>query len=149
MKTHEVKSWPKSFQPIKSGAKRADIRRDDRGYKVGDILIHREWLPEQKSYTGESIRTLITHILRGPDFGVPEGHVVMSIQTLEVAENEEAGVRAVGGLCTSKGLSKDERVFHCNLAIGHGGVHAYREAGRTIARWGENHHAVYFRPEQG
>ena len=36
MTTHELKSWPGQFEAMWTGLKRAEFRRDDRGYRVGD-----------------------------------------------------------------------------------------------------------------
>src|SRR5262245_46655354 len=52
MATHELKSWPSQFQAMWTGRKRAEFRRDDRGYQVGDLLDLREWDPEPGRYTG-------------------------------------------------------------------------------------------------
>lgn len=43
--THEVKTLPEYFWPQVTGRKPFDVRRDDRGYQVGDILRQREWTP--------------------------------------------------------------------------------------------------------
>jgi hypothetical protein len=40
---HDLKCWPEPFAAILSGEKRHEIRRDDRGFKVGDVLRLREY----------------------------------------------------------------------------------------------------------
>ena len=42
MKTHEIKCYPEYYQEIINGAKRFEIRFNDRNYKVNDILVIRE-----------------------------------------------------------------------------------------------------------
>src|SRR5690242_1788526 len=56
-----------------TGRKRAEFRRDDRLYAVGDRLDLREWDPATEQYTGFRLTARVTHLARGPlvrDFGV-------------------------------------------------------------------------------
>ena len=71
--THELKIWPVWFGVVVSGVKRAEVRRMDRDYRVGDTL----WLRECSAgeYTGRDAHTTITHITRSipgldPEYGV-------------------------------------------------------------------------------
>jgi hypothetical protein len=82
MTTHEQKSWPSQFQAMWTGLKRAEFRRDDRGYQVGDLLELREWDPSRQQYTGFELTARVTHLLRGPELEVPAGFVVLSIEVL-------------------------------------------------------------------
>jgi hypothetical protein len=92
MNTHELKSWPEYFQATKSGVKTFDIRKNDRDYKVGDILILKEWKPSGYSdvspneitgeYTGEELEVEVTYIFKQPsgaNFGLIGDTVVMSV----------------------------------------------------------------------
>ena len=47
MKTyfHELKILPEYFEALASGTKTFEIVLNDREYKVGDLLILREWTP--------------------------------------------------------------------------------------------------------
>ncbi len=89
MATHKLKTLPESFNPIVLGQKVADFRKDDRNFNVGDILRLREWSKET-SYTNRVVEVEVTHILRGPDFGVPEGFVMMSFKPGEGGERPDA-----------------------------------------------------------
>lgn len=77
---HELKADPTPFEDVYSGRKTAEVRLDDRGYKVGDVLHLRE---HQRSglvggkYTGRELRRRVTHIQHG--YGLPEGVVVLSL----------------------------------------------------------------------
>ena len=65
-----------------TGLKRAEFRRDDRGYQVGDQLELREWDPTRRHYTGFRLTARVTHLVRGPELEVPAGFVVLSIEVL-------------------------------------------------------------------
>jgi hypothetical protein len=43
VKVHELKCWPTEFEAVKYGRKDFEIRRDDRGFSEGDIVILREY----------------------------------------------------------------------------------------------------------
>jgi hypothetical protein len=86
-RTHELKCWPPHWFDVASDVKRVEIRKDDRNYQVGDVLVLREWDPDMKireispegPYTGRSCRKRITHILRGGQFGLINGYVALSL----------------------------------------------------------------------
>jgi hypothetical protein len=83
MSIHELKSWPGQFQAMWTGLKRAEFRRDDRGYRVGDLLELREWDPDLQQYTGFRLTARVTHLVRGPELEVPAGFAVLSIEVLD------------------------------------------------------------------
>jgi hypothetical protein len=62
---HEVKSWPEFFAPVAKGVKTFELRRDDRGYRIGDLIRLREWEPERQEYTGREITKRIVYIMKG------------------------------------------------------------------------------------
>ena len=82
MRTHALRTWPKFFQAIKDGTKTFEIRRDDRGFKVGDELELREYDPSMDRYTDNSVKVSITYILRDPHFGLQDQHCVMAIKLI-------------------------------------------------------------------
>lgn len=75
---HELKTWPEYFKAVASGEKNFEIRKNDRDFKVGDILILKEYDPVKKEYTGDYVGREITYIMNEQPF-VKEGYVVMSI----------------------------------------------------------------------
>ena len=81
---HVLKCWPAHFDAVKRGVKKVEVRKDDRGYEVGDILRLLEYNPETESYTNSdrAKEVEVTHIVRGGQFGLAEGHVAMSIKPL-------------------------------------------------------------------
>ncbi len=81
--THELKSWPRWFEPMKDRTKRFDIRKDDRQFEVGDILRLREWDPEHEEYTGRELTARVTYIIRaGGLIPITVGYCVMSVEIL-------------------------------------------------------------------
>lgn len=49
---HELKTWPEFFDAVASGAKTFEVRRDDRGFQVGDRLVLLRWQPSDRGYQG-------------------------------------------------------------------------------------------------
>lgn len=74
---HELKILPEYFQAVWDGRKKAELRRDDRNFVVGDELILREWDGER--YTGSGLCVVVTHILRGVP-GLADGYCILSIE---------------------------------------------------------------------
>lgn len=62
MTTHKVKSWAHFFDAIKAGKKLHDLRKLDRDYKVGDILVLQRYDNIIGEYTGEEVEVEITYI---------------------------------------------------------------------------------------
>lgn len=80
---HEVKILPKYFEQVQSGAKTFEYRKDDRGYKVGDIIKLMEYEPESDTYTGNCLEAEITYILKGGELNIPTGYAILSINRLQ------------------------------------------------------------------
>jgi hypothetical protein len=82
---HELKIFPEYFNAVISGVKTFEIRKNDRPFKVGDLLALNEY--DGQSYTGNSCLVYIDYILADADY-VREGMVVMSIKPCFVARSE-------------------------------------------------------------
>ena len=84
MKTHQLKIWPRWFDLVYAGIKNFEVRRDDRGFKVGDFLLLEEYRSGVGEYTGRSITRQISYIVRaGLDaeaFGLKEGFCVLGLE---------------------------------------------------------------------
>lgn len=75
---HELKILPGYFDAVKSGAKRFELRENDRNYKVGDAVIMREW---NGDYTGNEITATITYVLKDcPSYGLMNGYCILGIK---------------------------------------------------------------------
>jgi len=79
---HDLKCWPDYFEDVQAGRKTFELRKDDRTYAVGDVLLLREWSPDNGKYTGRSCRRVVTHLIRRSRvFGLlDEGACLMSIR---------------------------------------------------------------------
>lgn len=77
MTRHELKTWPQYFAAVRSGKKRFEIRRNDRDFSVGDILVLQEFDPDSDSYTGQAEERQITFLLSEEDYGVIHGFVAI------------------------------------------------------------------------
>lgn len=75
---HPLKTWPKFFREVASGTKNFEIRKNDRGFKVGDYLNLREYNPDSQRYTGHQLICEVRYILRN-GFGVKKGYIAMAI----------------------------------------------------------------------
>ena len=83
MTEHELKVWIEYFNPLLSGDKTFEVRKDDRDFAVGDSLYLREYDSEKKKFTGRKIFKTVTYIMRGPAFGIAEGYCVMGLKDYE------------------------------------------------------------------
>ncbi|MBN2910977.1 DUF3850 domain-containing protein [Polycladomyces sp. WAk] len=75
---HKLKIWSECFEAVLRDQKRVEIRKEDRGFKVGHYLLLQEWDPERESYTGREVVRRITHIVKG-DEGLQPGYVALSL----------------------------------------------------------------------
>jgi ribosomal protein S17 len=75
-KVHELKIWPEYFDPLYLRRKKFDVRKNDRGFKVGDVVVFKEWDPATKEYTTRESHRIIQFIEQGI-FGLPEDVCVL------------------------------------------------------------------------
>lgn len=80
MRLHELKILPKYYMQICTGEKPYEIRKDDRGFKSGDLLLLREHTAHL-GYSGNQKLFIIKNILK--DFeGLASGYVAMAISEM-------------------------------------------------------------------
>ena len=65
MSEHDLKSWPEFFEPVFSGMKRFELRKNDRKYAIGDRLRLREWEPNTQTYSGRECWRDVQYIVDG------------------------------------------------------------------------------------
>ena len=80
--THELKILPEYYLAVTSHLKEFEIRKNDRDYHVGDVLILREWNGEH--YTGRTVTKTIKYIFVGTgEYGLSEGYCVLGLGRYE------------------------------------------------------------------
>jgi uncharacterized protein YqfB (UPF0267 family) len=88
-KIHSLKTWPEFYAEVVSGRKTFEVRKDDRGFEVGDCLVLQEFNPETQQYTLEMKAFTVTYILRDSRF-LPDGVVVMAITPYPAEDSRDA-----------------------------------------------------------
>lgn len=91
MKIHELKTDLDVFRQVQKGWKTFEIRKNDRDFKLRDILHLRatsysgEEMKRGKplEYTGEELLCEVIGILHGPLYGLIDGWVIMYIKLLK------------------------------------------------------------------
>ena len=90
---HHLKSWPVPYFDVSAGRRLVEVRRHDRPFAVGDVLVLEEWDPSTNDFTGAHTVRLITHLCFG--FGVEGGYVALSItdklHSLDLPDPPESG----------------------------------------------------------
>ena len=56
---HELKTYPKYFQETIEGNKLFEIRKNDRNFQVGDVLLLKEW--DNIKYTGREVGAMVRY----------------------------------------------------------------------------------------
>ena len=93
MRIHELKTDAEVFAATALGMKAYEVREDDRGFEVGDVLFLRETRHTGEEmrvgekpliYTGRHEMMEVTHILRGPIYGLLGGWVIMSCRRVKI-----------------------------------------------------------------
>ncbi len=80
---HTLKTLPQYFDAVKAGIKTAELRVNDRNYRVGDILCLQKYT-EQRGYADvEPVIAIVTHIVTDEFNGLAAGFVMLSFKLLE------------------------------------------------------------------
>ena len=92
MKVHEMKLSAAWFDDVASGAKRFEVRKDDRGgFAKGDILVLKEVDCNENDvlfYTGRALAATVAYVLTSADFpeGIRKGYAVLGLGMVAVME---------------------------------------------------------------
>ena len=87
---HDVKSWPNFFASIIDGSRTHELRRNDRDYQVGDLMVLREFDPIGGRHTGRSATVEITSMTSQElpcavsDQGLDPDFCILSVRLLPV-----------------------------------------------------------------
>jgi hypothetical protein len=79
---HQLKTWPEPFQALVDGSKVHEIRRADRDFKEGDVLLLREWDQSADMYSGRVAVARVGHISTPGSWGLPADLCVMSLPSV-------------------------------------------------------------------
>ena len=116
-RTHHLKTWPEPFEATRAGLKMFEVRKDDRGFAVGDVVVLCKWVPRSSDgstgghFLSESggevgnhthaarVACVIRYMLHGGRFGLPDGIVVLGLVqrwmcNWETVDGREALVKA-------------------------------------------------------
>ncbi len=90
---HELKILPIYFEEVIKGNKTFEIRKDDRDFNVGDILLLKEYDPDEiyfdiddkeTHFSGKKILRKISYILKDiPSLGLKQGYVLLAVKELD------------------------------------------------------------------
>ncbi len=125
----EKKILPEYYKEVRTHRKMFELRKDEDGIQVGDILVLREWDGE---YTGHMTKREVTYILRdAPQYGLMECYCILSLQipgwdfvvpaTVDVECNAQDNGIAVGvlngGLVIQKGKNNQHVENHGTITM--------------------------------
>ena len=88
MTEHKLKTWVRFFEAVESGEKNFEVRKNDRGFQTGDILVLECWDNDKHSYVFDyrqappklrKIRKRISFLLQGGMFGIEPGYCVLGL----------------------------------------------------------------------
>lgn len=90
-RVHHLKCHPEFFGDVVAGIKTFEVRKDDRGFTEGDELMLYQWpQPDVAPHAFDQVRyrlpkflVRVTYILRGGDWGIERGYVVMGIEAVD------------------------------------------------------------------
>lgn len=91
---HQLKTLPPFFDDVVALRKPFEVRKNDRGFNAGHVLVLREW--DGKRYTGRHVCKQVTYLLTGGAFGVQEGYCVMGLGHTEEIFDGDYGSPASG-----------------------------------------------------
>jgi hypothetical protein len=84
---HHLKTDPVHFAELKADRKSAELRFNDRDYRVGDTLELAEFDRDVQTYSGDTVERTITHILTDGDGPwLAPGYCMLSLSRLPGAE---------------------------------------------------------------
>lgn len=77
-RVHELKTIQPFFNMVADGKKKFELRKNDRDFRYGDILVLREWSTTMQNYMGNDIVVRVTGVL-DQFMGLQTGYCILSI----------------------------------------------------------------------
>ena len=82
MKEHKLKTWPVLFADVEAGVKTFEIRKNDRNFRTGDILVLQEYEPSTNQYSGREISVVVNYSICLDGLPGLDGFIGMSIENI-------------------------------------------------------------------
>lgn len=97
MTTHELKILPEYFEAVSSGLKDFEIRKNDRDYKVGDILVLKEW--NKGMFTGKEVTRKVKYIYCGKGtYGIFELYCILGLEHISNDDSDKETTIKTSGM---------------------------------------------------
>ena len=89
-KLHILKLEECFWQAILQGKKKSEVRKDDQDFQTGDTIVFAINSPLNNAGPEPIMeyQFKITHVLRGGQYGIESGYVVLSIEPLTPKSND-------------------------------------------------------------
>lgn len=85
VREHHLKIAPVHLNAVLDGSKKAELRKNDRNYRTGDVLALMEY--ENEQYTGREWAAVVTHVLPADSVMPNAGdYAVLSIKAVSPAD---------------------------------------------------------------
>lgn len=85
MAIHHLKVWPHFYDGLLDGSKTYEVRRNDRGFAVDDILVFHDWNQDTSTYTTRSLLyAKVLSILEDAP-GLIDGYVILSLSEVRLS----------------------------------------------------------------
>lgn len=79
MTVHYLKIKPEYYRDVQSGLKKFELRKNDRNFQVGDVLMLIK-LDDKGNETDQVTRVKVTYILKDcPQYGLKDGYAILGI----------------------------------------------------------------------
>ncbi len=81
-KLHDLKVHEQYYRSLITGEKKFEIRKNDRGFRDGDMLLLREYDSDTGEYTGRKMCGEITYMFPGGIMGIDKNYCVLSLSKI-------------------------------------------------------------------
>ena len=118
MTTHELKILPRWFEDVEKVIKNFEIRRNDRDYKVGDVLRLKEY--DRGRYSGREIVKEVEYIYKGDGtYGLSEEFCILGLkacsQTINTDETRPCSELVMK--CKNCGRESEQYIIGVGVAV--------------------------------
>ncbi|MBP1040387.1 DUF3850 domain-containing protein [Vagococcus sp. BWB3-3] len=83
---HDLKIDPRYFRDLELGSKTFEVRKDDRPFRINDMLLLQSFDVKNQEYTGSTVFASVVGIFGRADHEkdyVKEGYVILSIEIIK------------------------------------------------------------------